>query len=347
MEEIKNIFIKHFGFFPDIISTTEHAYISPPSRLISSLIKLFEYKNKKVLRFVITDKYATHPESCVQQICLPHILNKSLFKIGGTISKTELLQKFNEDVIQVEEILKDQPIFSKQEFSNYIELIGVYKNIIRNLEDTDPVIIYNNIVCAYSDLLRLPDLHEWLNKTNLFAVDSINNRLFLKEAFSVLCKINPVGVGLFGEYLEKNKRLKYEDDNDIIQIITWRTYLEKLKDTSTRCSVPFEIVLYVYSYCGGSHFGNDYGMVGDINKLKNKNDLLQITEHNKDYTFNIEIKDVQFQKVTYIKGRWVLSHRIFKNSDTLSELFVILGKSNLQIKFSQKSFIFSTSNFAK
>jgi hypothetical protein len=333
MEEIKNLFIKHFGFFPDIISTTEHAYISPPSRIISSLIKLSGYKNEKVLRFVITDKYSIHPESCVQRICLPHILNKNLFKIAGIVSKTELVQKFNDDIIQVEEILKDQPIFSQQEFKNYAELIGVYKNIIFNLEDTDPVIIYNNIIRVYSDLLGLPDLCEWLNKTNLFAIDSVNSRLFLKEAFSILHKINPVGVGLFGEYLEKNKRLKYEDNNHVRQIISWRNYLEEIKNNSMRCSIPFEIVLYVYSYCEGSHFGNDYGMVEDINKLKNSSDLFQITEHNKDYLFNIEIKNVQFQKVTFIKNEWGLSHNIYKNISTLSELFIFLGRHDLQTKF--------------
>ena len=57
-----------------------------------------------------------------------------------------------------------------------------------------------------------------------------------------------------------------------------------------------EIILYVYSYCGGSHFGNDYGMINDINKIRKNNKLLQITEHNKDYVFNIELKDIQFQK---------------------------------------------------
>ena len=38
MEEIKNLFVKHFGFLPDVISTTEHAYISPPSRIISIVL---------------------------------------------------------------------------------------------------------------------------------------------------------------------------------------------------------------------------------------------------------------------------------------------------------------------
>src|SRR3989338_6489340 len=50
MEEIKNLFIKHFGFYPDIISTTEHAYISPPSRIISSLMELSKFSGKKILK---------------------------------------------------------------------------------------------------------------------------------------------------------------------------------------------------------------------------------------------------------------------------------------------------------
>jgi 1,4-alpha-glucan branching enzyme len=74
-------------------------------------------------------------------------------------------------------------------------------------------------------------------------------------------------------------------------------------------------------------------MVEDINKLKNSSDLFQITEHNKDYLFNIEIKNVQFQKVTFIKNEWGLSHNIYKNISTLSELFIFLGRHDLQTKF--------------
>ena len=137
---------------------------------------------------------------------------------------------------------------------------------------------------------------------------------------------------MFGEYLEKNKRLKCEDDDHIRQIIPWTRYLEELNDISSTCSVPFEIILYMYSYCGGSHFGNDYGMVSDINKIRNNVNLLQITEYNRDYDFNIEIKNIQFQKATFVNGAWTLSHKIDKTINTLSELYIVLGLNDLKNK---------------
>jgi hypothetical protein len=79
MEEIKNLFVKHFGFLPDIISTTEHAYVSPPSRIISSLRELAKFSNKKILRLILTDTFCVHPESYTKQICIPHIFNKKIF----------------------------------------------------------------------------------------------------------------------------------------------------------------------------------------------------------------------------------------------------------------------------
>lgn len=79
MEEIKKLFIKHFGFYPDIISTTEHAYISPPSRIISSLIELSKFSSQKILRIVMTDTFAVPPEKIIKQICIPHLLNNFFF----------------------------------------------------------------------------------------------------------------------------------------------------------------------------------------------------------------------------------------------------------------------------
>jgi hypothetical protein len=337
MEEIKNLFTKHFGFFPDIISTTEHAYISPLSRILSSLIKLSEYKNKKVLRFVITDRYSINPESCVQQICLPHILNKNIFKIGAINSKTGLIQKFNEGVMQFKCILKNQFIFSKQEVSNYNELIIIYEKIFENIQDIDPVAIYNNIIHTYSEIFEFYDLYKWLKENKLFGVDSSESRLFLKEALFILCKNDPVGISLFGDYLEKNKRLKYNDSNNVRQIISWVRYLEELNNIESTCSVPFEIILYVYSYCRGSHFGNDYGMVSDINKMRNNANLIQITKHNKDYNFNIELENIQFQKATFIKEKWTLSHKTYKTINTLPELVIVLGLNDLKNKIKNLS----------
>ena len=157
MEKIKDLFIKHFGFFPDIISTTEHAYISPPSRIISSLIELSKHKN--VLRLAITDSYSAHPEKCVQQICIPHILNKNLFNLSGSLSKTELIQNFQKDVIQVKDMLKDQHIFSKNEINNYVELTGIYEDILNKTQDADPVGIYSVITNEYVNMFGLCGLH--------------------------------------------------------------------------------------------------------------------------------------------------------------------------------------------
>ena len=105
--------------------------------------------------------------------------------------------------------------------------------------------------------------------------------------------------------------------------------MKEIYKISESCSVPFEIILYVYSYCGGSHFGNDYNVVDYINRL-NDNSLLQITEHNMDYCFNIEEKNVQFQKVDFIKKGWDLSNRVYKTVDTLSELYILLGREGLK-----------------
>ena len=74
-------------------------------------------------------------------------------------------------------------------------------------------------------------------------------------------------------------------------------------------------------------------MINDINKIRKNNKLLQITEHNKDCVFNIELKDIQFQKASIIKDEWTLSHKMYKTINTLSELYVVLGQDNLKNKF--------------
>ena len=75
----------------DSISTTEHTYISPPSRIFSSLLKLSGFSNKKVLRIVLTDNFSYHPEHCVKQICIPHFLNKKLLYMALTASRFQTL----------------------------------------------------------------------------------------------------------------------------------------------------------------------------------------------------------------------------------------------------------------
>ena len=330
MEEIKNLFRKHFGFLPDIISTTEHAYISPPSRIISSLLRLFAFSDKKVLRIIITDTYAIHPENCVRQICLPHLLNKGLFSINENLSAKELVEKFEGDIKKVEGILKYQHIFSPQEISNYNELINKNKKVFKNIRNADSINIYNDIVKMYIDNLELNTLSKWFVTTGSFGINSAQVKSFLGEAFDILCKVDSAGVSLFGEYLESKKRLKIRSIDNTFQLISWDRYLRELLYNLNPCFIPFEIILYVYSYCGGSHFGNDYGMVSDINKMHKNSNILQITEHNLDYDFSIEIENVKFSKASFIKGQWVLSHNMYKTVNTLSELFIMLGMDSLK-----------------
>lgn len=336
MEEIKNLFRKHFGFLPDIISTTEHAYISPPFRTISSLIKLSGLSNKKVLRIIITDTYAIHPENCVKQICLPHLLNKGLFLIDGNLSTKELIEKFEGDIKKVESILKCQQIFSPQEISNYYELVNLYRKVFKNTRSVNLVEIYDDILRAYLGNLGLDTLLEWLVITDLFGTNSAQVRSFLKEAFDVLCEVDPAGVSLLGEYLENKKRLKIKNIDNTFQLISWDQYLKELLYSLNPCSVPFEIILYIYNYCGGSHFGNDYGMVGDINKMRKNSNILQITKHNQDYDFSTEIENVKFSKASFIKDQWVLSHNMYKTINTLSELFIMMGVDGLKRRLKDK-----------
>ncbi|MEK7088978.1 MAG: hypothetical protein AAB913_02520 [Patescibacteria group bacterium] len=339
MEEIKNLFIKHFNFYPDIISTTEHVYISPPSRVISSLIELSKFSNKKILRIIITDTYSIHPESCTKQICIPHLLNRGIFLIDLKSSKKELIKKLEEDNKKVIRILKDKLIFSLQENNNYIEIINLYKEIFKSIKKSDSIIVYNDIIKMYTDNFKLDSLHYWLENTVPYGINSKKIRLFLKEAFDILCEIDPFGVSLFGKYLETKNRLKRKDKNNIINIISWNEYLEEFNNNSDFYSVPFEVILYVYSYCGGSHFGNDYDIVNNINKIRNNSNLTQLTKHNKDYVFNIELKEVQFQKVSMIKDKWSLSHKMIKTVDTLPELYILLGQNNLKNKLKNKTYL--------
>ncbi len=332
MEEIKNLFIKYFRFYPDIISTTEHAYISPPSRIISTLSKLSNYKNKKILRIVITDTFSFNPESCVKQICIPYFLDKNIFTINNSYSKEDIIVNFEKDISKMENILKDINPFSLKEKINYNEIMDFYKNILKNVINIDPVYIYNNIIKEFSLRFDFFDLYKWLQETNLYSVDSREMRSFLVEAFEILSKHDPLNVNLFIKYIEVKKRLKYKDSTHVTHNVLWNEYLYILKDFSILCSVPFEIILYVYSYCGGSHFGNDYLIVNDINKIRGDNCILQLTEHNKDYFSNLEIKDVPFQEVSFVHGTYKLLHKIYKTINTLPELYVILGFSLLKEK---------------
>lgn len=333
MEEIKNLFIKYFGFLPDIISTTEHTYISPPSRIISSLTELSRLLNKKVLRIIITDTYSINPENYIKQICLPHVLNKKLFAINNIKSQKELVGIFEENEKKFEDILNSKKIFSPEEEKNYNKLIALYGKLFRDIRNINPVNIYNEIVKMYANDLRLTNLSEWLENSQLFGIDSIEVKNFLKETLDILCKNNLENINSFGKYLEVKKRLKVKNLDGIIQSIGWSRYLKEIQDTSNSYFIPFEIILYIYSYCNGSHFGNDYGMVNDINKIRGNSNLLQITKHNKDYSFKIEKKDVRFQKINTAQNTFDLSHRTYKTVDSLPELYIILGQDNLKKEF--------------
>lgn len=333
MEEIKSLFIKHFGFYPDIISTTEHAYISPPSRIISSLIELSRFSNKKVLRIIMTDTFAIPPERSVQQICLPHLSNKNMFLFDFSQSQQDFIKKLKEDDENIKKILSKKSIFSQKEQLNYTDLINLYNKVFKNTRIIDSVDIYNSIIKEYVGDFELNTLKKWLQDTNIFGIGSEKVRVFLKEAFEVLCKIDIKGVDLFGKYLETKKRLKTKDSNNVIRIINWNEYLEELHNISNFYYVSTEIILYVYSYCGGSHFGNHYGMVDEVNQIRNINNLLQITEHNKDFSFKIEEQNVEFHHVNMMKNNLNLSQKIYKTIDTLSELYIVLGQNNLKNKF--------------
>ncbi len=333
MEEIKNLFIKHFGFYPDIISTTEHAYISPPSRIISSLTELSRFSNKKVLRIVMTDTFAIPPERCVRQICLPHLLNKNMFLFEFNRSQQDFLKKFKEDNENIRNILNKKSIFSSKEQLNFIDLINLYNKVFENTKIIDSVDRYNNIIKAYVDDFELNTLNKWLKDINLFGIDSRKVKIFLKDAFKILCKNNATEVNLFGKYLETKKRLKIKDSKNVIQVISWDNYLKELFNMSDSFYVSTEIILYVYSHCGGSHFGNDYGVVSDVNQIRNTNNLLQITERNKDFLFKIEEKNIEFHQINIMKHNLNLSQKMYKTIDTLPELYIVLGKDNLKNKF--------------
>lgn len=331
-EKVKKLFIKHFGFYPDIISTTEHAYISPPSRVISSLKNLSRFQKKQVLRIILTDKFSIHPESCVKQICLPHLLNKNTFVIDDSLGTKEFTEKFNDDIDKVNSILHSQPVFSNAEKENYKNLISLYQEVLQSSNSNDRVLIYAGIIKMFVEETELIDLDEWLKESRFFGIDSTNVRAFLKDSFILLSKNNLIEVDIFGLYLEKNKRLKCKGGDGVTQVITWGTYLSYLQNSSISIFIPFEIILFVYGYCGGSHYGNDYGLVKDINEIHKNNNILQMTEHNRDFSFTTEETDIKFQKATYSKDIWNLSHHMTKNVDTLSELYIVLGREKLKHK---------------
>lgn len=330
MEEIKNLFIKYFGFYPDIISTTEHVYISPPSRIISSLVELSKFSDKKILRIAMTDTCAIPPEKCLKQICLPHLLNRNIFLINIDQSKQEILKKIEEDNDIIKDFFKKKSIFSLKEKYNYYDLINLYSNVLENIKTPNSVDIYNNIIKAYTYSFHLDVLNKWLNNNDIFGIDSKKIRFFLKEAFDILFKTDPVGVNLFGKYLETKQRLKMKDKNDFIQIITWAEYINELNNNSNLYNITSEIILYIYSYYGGSHFGNDHGIIQDINTIRNSNNLIQITEHNKDYSFEIKEKRVKFHHINMIKNNLNLSQETYKTVETIPELYVILGRDELK-----------------
>lgn len=336
MEEIKNLFIKYFGFYPDVVSTTEHSLISPNSRIISSLIKLSQFKSVKVLRLIMTDEFSIHPKSGAYNICIPHILNKNLFKINKNITKFELIKNFHDSLINMDNIIKEQAVLNLNEINNFNELIFLYNKAIEKTDDISFVSIYNNVLLEFVGILDLSDLYKWVKETNVFSIDSLNCKLFILESCLVLRKTHSKEFKLFGKYLEKNKRLKYKDINNNIFDVSFNKYIESLSNKNNFCSVPFELVLFIYSYCNGSHFGNDYNMIDDVKKINKNSNIVQLTSYNKDYDFDIQLNNIKFQKVDFLKNKWCLSNQIYKTVYTLPELYIILGKVKLKKEFINK-----------
>ena len=81
--------------------------------------------------------------------------------------------------------------------------------------------------------------------------------------------------------------------------------------------VPLKLV-YFFSYWDISHFGNDYKFSKELLKLNSNSRLIQLTEHNKDFSFNIELSEINFNRAFLFKDKWNLSHRIYKNVNTFT-----------------------------
>lgn len=186
--------------------------------------------------------------------------------------------------------------------------------------------VYGDIIKRYVEDFDLVKLHEWLCKNKTFGIDTKKIRVFLKEVFEILDQVDAESVSLFGQYLEAKNRLKIKENNNSIKVVNWDSYLNELNSTSGSYNVVSEIILFVYSYCGGSHFGNDHGFIEDIKKIRSINNIFQITAHNEDFAFKIKEENIEFHQVNLQKKNLNLSKKIYKTIETLPELYIVLGK---------------------
>ncbi len=328
MEEIKNIIIKHFGFLPEIISTTEHVYVSPPSRVISSLFELSKFSQKKILRIIIEDKTKLDNSNNLR-IFLPHLSNKNLFILNFS-NKEDLLIDFNKNLNILNLLLDQQHVFSLEEKNNYLDLINIYKQTFINLNEYSVTNFYNVFLKIYLEYISLKSISDWVQFTPFVSVDSFKMKNFIKDSFLYLYNHDLDSLKKLGFYLENKNKLRIINTEGMVTNVKWEIYISYIFGNSYNYYVPFEISLFLFSYWDISHFGNDYKFSKELLKLNSNSRLIQLTEHNKDFSFNIELSEINFNRAFLFKDKWNLSHRIYKNVNTLPELHILLGREHLQ-----------------
>lgn len=332
MEGIKKIIIKHFGFLPEIVSTTEHAYASPPVRVVSSLFELSKFSQKKILRIIIEDKAKLDYFHSNLRIFLPHLSNKDIFVLNLS-NKEFLFNSFNKDLNSLNDLLNQQKVFSFEEKINYLSLVNLYKQTFSSLNILSIVNFYNNFLKIYLKYLDLEFLSDWINFTPFIGTDSFKMKNFIKESFLYLHNKDLVSLNNLGLYLEEKNKLKIINSEGIIMNAKWNVYKNYVFSDFYDYLVSFEIILFIFSYYNVLHFGNDYQFSKKVMNLNTNSKLIQLTEHNKDFSFNIELPGIYFNKAFLYENKWNLSHRVYRNINSLPELYILLGHERLQKLF--------------
>jgi hypothetical protein len=316
----------------DTISTVDHIFASPPTRLVDSHAKAMQYNADIII--IDSNKPEINKYKCDLIVDSGiYSSNNSDYYIYDTkkryFENTTHIPRFDLQLTNLRKTLESLQFYTEAEINAYTnrfeDIINIYSNLLN---------LHNNPYEFYVNLMAALYRHLHLNNHASY---------FMNRSCSL--SNSPITTQLIPEMIKITQNTKYSlqslIENDIIKNPCYISpYSNKsksdIKDIAdqliNKCIVPnYELVLWATSLCGVKHFGNDLGFHTKFSSfleeigIENNIASLQLSEHKKDGGNFVEFNDV-FVKSINKSGTHLQSSNIKQTRvDNLCSLYCHVG----------------------
>lgn len=301
-KKYRDLFIETTGIKDNVVSTIDHVFGSPPLRVIDSHQRLMDIGNSTIFLWDITQPNI-HKYRADLILDLGFYTSKNpkffLYNSKDFYHKGKLLapsfklqlkllnQVLNSDFLKLDN--KQKEIYKQRAF----QLIKIYDDNLKKHSDA-PQFYKASLIDLYN-LLGLNELAEYIAKKMVPLSKSRIVDKFLPELI-IKTKDEPFGfpnIVANTDYLKKpyfrnisNKKIGFDASNKAQIIKNLNEIVNLLRNGSL---LPKnQIYFWAWSLCGIKHFGNDYGILANLeNSLKsidvlNDASTLQLTQPKED-----------------------------------------------------------------